>query len=441
MAILASVIAHWRDPLYRNGYLLMLNSIVGAAFGFAFWLAVARTFRGDEGAVGYGAAVISAMTLVALVGKFGLDAALIRFVPRAAPEPRRRLVTLAVALAVGGSLAVGALFLATVPSVVADLRGLPGDPVAGGLFLLASGVISVGWVLDGYFIAERRAEFSLYRNIVFNVVKLALPFLAVFQASALGIPAAWTAGIVASLVVAGVLVSLSLRRDPAGTEAPPSTRAFVRYAGLNSAHNVADFLPGLVLPIVVLHVAGREANAFFYIAWSIAFVAFLASKSIAQSTFAEMSHDRARVGHHLRKAALQNVLVLAPFVVLALGLGRFVLALFGPAYAKNAYPLLALLALSAVFVAVNALYATFLKARRATAELVVLPVVTVTVTFAAGYPLLASHGLVGLGAGWLLANAGVAFYSAWRLLATAGRFETHDEPLHVQAEVVRDPAH
>lgn len=405
----------------------MLNSVTGAAFGFAFWLVVARSFE-DASAVGYGAAVVSSMTLVAVIAKMGFDAALIRYVPRAGRVGRLRLLTLACASAAAASLVVSLAFLAIVPTLVPDLRGLRGDAVAAFLFAAGAAATALGWILDAYFVAERRAGFSLARNLVFNVVKLGLPLTLLFQASALWIPAAWAAGVAAS-VMFGALVAPALARRAAIEEGPrPSRGELLRYASFNAATTVADFLPGLALPIVVLAIGGREANAFFYIAWSIAFVAFLASKSIAQSAFAELSHDERRVVHHLRKAARQNALVLAAFAMGVVALGRPALSLFGPEYVANAWPLLVLLAASAPFVAVNSLYATLLKSGRAGWELVLLPVATLALTFAAGAPLLARFGLPGLGASWLAANALVASYSAWRVAARARRWERPDEP-------------
>lgn len=436
MRFLRDVAAHSRDPLYRNGYFLMLNSITGAVFGFVFWIVVARAFHDDASAVGYGAAVVSSMTLVALVAKLGFDAALIRYVPRSGRAGRIALLACASSAAAAGAVVVALAFLALVPTLVPDLRGLRGDPIAGFLFATGAAAIALGWILDAYFVAERRASLSLLRNLVLNVVKLALPMLALFHASALGIPAAWAAGVAASVAVGAVLAAALAKRAARAGQATPSRSELLRYASFNAATTVADFLPGLALPILVLHVAGAEANAYFYVAWSVAFVAFLASKSIATSAFAEISHDAIGATSHIRKAVRQNVLVLAAFGIGVLALGKPALALFGPAYVDRAWPLLLVLAASAPFVAGSALYVTLLKARGAGWELVLLPVATLALTFAAGAPLLASHGLVGLGVGWLAANVIVAAYSVAGLVARVKRLEPHDV-----AQPVGGPAH
>ena len=70
-----------RDPLYRNSLFLMANTTVMTGLGFFFWIVVARFY--SEAEVGLGAATISAISLLALFSRLGLDFALIRFLPKA----------------------------------------------------------------------------------------------------------------------------------------------------------------------------------------------------------------------------------------------------------------------------------------------------------------------------------------------------------------------
>jgi O-antigen/teichoic acid export membrane protein len=79
MGALSWIAARARDPLYANGLALVANSALSAALGFVFWVVAARRFNAD--ALGIGAAVVSAATLAALLGKAGFDAAVIRYAP------------------------------------------------------------------------------------------------------------------------------------------------------------------------------------------------------------------------------------------------------------------------------------------------------------------------------------------------------------------------
>jgi len=411
---LAWLRSHWRDPLYRNGYYLMLNSLTGAGFGFLFWMVAARLYTQAE--VGTAVGVVSAMTLAALFGKFGVDAALIRYVPTA--DRRGRLKLLAESLALTSvltlTLAVGMVGL--FPTLSPALAALHARPLDAALFCAFAVLMSGAWVLDGYFIAERRAGLSLLRNVTFNALKVALPFVGVIAASSFALPLAWGLGIAASVAVAALAVPRLLQRvAPTGGAALPARRTFLAYSGANYVVNVTEWLPTLVLPLLVLAVAGPEQNAVFYMAWTLASLAFFFTKAVSQSTFAEMSHQPENLAPLLRKGAKHSGLVVAPTLLGGALLGGVALSLFGPTYRDQGYPLLLVLLGSGVFVAVSNLYLTLLKARDARVELVLLPTLLLAATVTAAYAALGAFGLMGLAWAWLLTNALGAGYCLIRI--------------------------
>jgi Polysaccharide biosynthesis protein. len=59
----------------------MLNIAVMALCGFFFWMVVARFYT--EAEVGYSSAIISAISLLALISMVGLNTSLIRFLSHA----------------------------------------------------------------------------------------------------------------------------------------------------------------------------------------------------------------------------------------------------------------------------------------------------------------------------------------------------------------------
>src|SRR6266550_426274 len=81
---------HWQDPLYRNSYLLMANTLVITGSGFVFWLIAARLAAPDQ--VGLATSVVSAMLLVSLLARLGFDVALLRQLPRMSGGEAHRLI-------------------------------------------------------------------------------------------------------------------------------------------------------------------------------------------------------------------------------------------------------------------------------------------------------------------------------------------------------------
>jgi len=278
-------------------------------------------------------------------------------------------------------------------------------------------------VLDAYYIAEQRATLVLARNVAFNAVKLVVPIVLAFSWGGRAVPLAWGVGLAASLVVAFAFLPWALRRHAPHGEKPQ--RSALGYSMRNYALNLSEFLPGLVLPILVLQALGAEENARFFLAWTIATVAFLASKAIAQSAFAALVRDpegRASI----KKGILLSAGLLVPSAILLWVAAPQVLGLFGAHYV-GAAPLLRILALSVPFVVASNLYLALLKARDSGLELTLLPLASLLVLLAAMPFALAAWGIAGAGIAWLAVQAAIGTYAAARLVAMLRR-NTHVQP-------------
>ena len=416
---LASALAsHLRDPVYLNGYALVANAGVGAALGFLFWLVAARRFPAD--ALGVGAAVVSASTLAALIGKAGFDAAIIRYAPSASPRGFRRLLAWSVVATVLLTALCGAAILLLAVEGIASLGPLASPPMAVGFLLLACAT-SAAWILDACFIAEQSALLVLARSTAFNLVKLGAPFLLVGVAAARVVPLAWGLGLAASVGVALALLPGLLRRHRPVGEAPLAKREVGVYAARNFALNVSEFLPGLLLPIVVLAALGPVVNARFFLAWTVASVAFLASKAVSQASFAALARGGDPRGA-LRKAFLLSALLLGPFALVLLVAAEPLLRVFGPGYAESAL-LLRLLALSVPGIVVSNVFLSYLKARSAGWELVLLPAAGLAVLLSLVPFALARFGAEGVGIVWLAVQCALGLYSAIRLTAALRRYQ------------------
>ena len=71
---------HLHDPLFKNAYFLMGNTLLSAGAGFFFWIFAARFYAPED--VGLGSALISAAGLLSMLSMLGFDIGLIRYLPR-----------------------------------------------------------------------------------------------------------------------------------------------------------------------------------------------------------------------------------------------------------------------------------------------------------------------------------------------------------------------
>lgn len=434
--------AHWADRHYRNGYYLMMNSVTGAVAGLLFWLVVVRFYGIADRDIGIGLAMISLSTAFALVAKGGLDAAIVRHVPRATRREGLRLLELAVTAGFTG-VALMVVLLAVGPGLLGfHLEGM--TPGAYVLFALTGSMLVLTWLQDAHFLAEGEARFSFYRNLVLHGARLLTPALVLWLVLPFPIPTAWGLALFGSALVATLFLT---RLPEARHDAPPlaspapqglapaehiPSRTFLRTAARNFAGSAAEFLPGLLLAPLVLVMEGPEAAAYFGIAWTGASMLFLLSAAIARSTFAEMS----RTGGHarlLRRAARHHLLIVAPATIAAVLLSPFLLRLFGAGYAEQGQGVFLLFAASIVLLAPVYLYLAYLRSREDRVLLVAFPAVLIVILFALAPPLEQRLGLAGVGIAWILAHAPLAFFALLRLRGVV-RAPSPKEVSHALAE-------
>ena len=108
-----ALMAAWQrhQDLLKNASTLAATTGVTSLLGFVYWAAAARLF--SQQAVGYGAAAISAMTLLGTIGMLGMGTLLIGELPRR--SARAGLVSAALITCAVGSLVLALSFTLLAP--------------------------------------------------------------------------------------------------------------------------------------------------------------------------------------------------------------------------------------------------------------------------------------------------------------------------------------
>lgn len=386
-------------PLYRNALYLMAGSAMTGVFGLVFWLVAAKVH--DAETVGLASAAISAMLLLSMLGTLGLDYAIIRFLPNAA-NPGAMINT---------SLTVGALAAAVMSVVFVAGTGL-WSPVL--VFLRRDPLLFVGFVIftscltlfliqTRTFVARRRAEFSLAQNVVFNTLRVGLLILMALWFGAFGIVSAWGVAVVMAFAF-GILL-FQPRLEPGYRPRPALVREVVGKLVHYSLNNYLAVMlwvaPGYILPLIVANLEGTEANAYFYIAWSVANVLFQLPLAISFSLFAEGSVDQSTLGRNVLKSLGLCLVVITPPIVLLAVFGRQLLGWFDPEYADNAASLLRILAISAVPLSINSIYFVVERVRMRMGRVIALNALVAAATLTLSRLLLPGMGLTGVGIAWV----------------------------------------
>jgi O-antigen/teichoic acid export membrane protein len=395
------------SSLYNNAFYLMLNSVIASLLGFVFWNIMARVFSAAE--VGIGSALVSASGLVAALANLGLGVGVVRFIP----EFKNREIhlingsfTIVTVIALFGSI----VYIVAVESLSPALSFIQQNYIFALLFVLFTIFTVLSTLTDQSLIAARSANRIFYKNTIISLIKIPLPVYAFSVLAGMGIFVGTGVGI-----VAGVLISwfLFLTSVYPGYHLFPTFQKdlmskLLPYSFANYLANLLNGAPAFIYPLMVLNVLGAEQNAYFYITWMMVMVLSIIPSGMAQSLFAEGSHDQARLAHNGRRALGISLLLSLPAIAAMILLGGWFLHFFGPSYAEYGTGVMRYLALAVLPQCVNVLFITVNQVQKRVHLIITQTGALSVLSLGLGYLLLVKYGLNGLGMAYVLAQFLVA---------------------------------
>ncbi|MEW9551291.1 lipopolysaccharide biosynthesis protein [Nonomuraea sp. NPDC050783] len=410
MSSIRSRILHdLRNPLFRQGYALMANTVVTGVLGMGYWLLAAHYYTPEE--FGRGQAVITAMRLFASLTALGFVGALARYLPVAGRRtPELILRGYGLAAATGGVAALG--FLLTLPMWGKTYQVLGG--FGPGLFFLASVLVWAVFTLqDVVLTGLRRATFVPLNNLVFGVVKMGL---LVALAGALpegGIFVSWMIPTALALIpvnwlIFGFVVPRHVKQaDPA--QEPPRLPEIGRFLAGDFPGTLSILAIVYLVPVVVATQVGEATFGRFSMAHTLASMIELLAMNMAVSLTVEGSFDQARLAENCRRALRRAFMIVTPIIAVAILGAPLILTIFGSEFAEEGTLLLRLMSLAVLPRVLIEVYLSALRAQsraRALAAvqigLAVLVLVSTLVLFpfasvnAVGFGLLFSELLMAL---------------------------------------------
>jgi O-antigen/teichoic acid export membrane protein len=402
-------------PLYSNAFYLMLTTVVMALLGFFFWMIVARFYT--EAEVGFGSAVISAISLLSSIGLVGLNVSLVRFLPHA--EKPQDLINSCYTLSGLISLVTAGIFLAGLGFWSPALAFVNQNAIFAAAFIVFTILWTLLNMLTYTFIAQRRAGFVLFKNTIFSVLKLPLPILFVLFFHSFGIIASWGIAIAVAVAVS-IFLFLPKVQDfykPVPTLKLSLFKDMWRYSSGNYLANLFMVSPAFILPLMVVNMLGAEQNAYFYIGWMMATLLFAIPQAVSQSLFAEGSHFGDKLRENVIRSLKFTLLLLVPAVIVLILAGKWLLLAFGQSYSLNALHLLWVLSLSSLPLALTYIYTGILRVTGRIKELVAIWGFIALSVLLASYLIMPVTGIIGIGYAWLGAQTIVAVYILARRLS------------------------
>jgi len=396
-------------PLYANALHLITNTAVMALLGFLFWVVVARFYTKAE--VGYSSAIIAASSFIAIVGLGGLDASLIRFLPRA--EKPQQLINSAFTLATLVSLVMAGIFVAGVDFWSPTLDFIKGNIIFTVVFIVITPLWALSCLVGSTFIAKRRAGFVLSTNVITSLLRIPLPILFVLFFHSFGIIASWgiALGIAMAVSLFLFLPRVQKHYKPVPTLKLDLIKSIWKYSGGNYLASLFTAIPTTVMPLIVVNLLGPVQNAYFYIAWMMATMLFAIPLGVSHSLFAEGSHFHDKLKEQVTKSLKFNFLLLIPAAILLILIGKWLLLVFGQSYSLNALTLLRILVISSLPLSINYIYISILRVSYRIKELVTIWGFIALTMLVISYLVMPVSGIIGTGYAWLGVHSAAAIYS------------------------------
>lgn len=409
-------LAKLREPLYRNAFLLTINSALGGLFGILFWLVVARLHASE--AIGLSVSLLAVSGLLGSLSSLGLGVGLIHYLPSQSSGKSHRINT-SLTLVSLSALGVGVLFLAGIGFWSPAFAFLIDTWSYAALFLAFTVGFALTPLVNSSFLAARKASYVLYRSMLYNGLRLSVAFLVVaYLGAAFGIFFSVGVALIVALIVG--LLFLMPRLYPGFVPVPSlkvsDMRDMVKYSVGSHVADLFEALPSGILPLLILSVLSASSSAYFYIPWMMAGLLFLVPGSFAASLFIEGSHPGTHFAGDAVRSLRLGLLLLIPGVLLLFFAGSFLLGLFGVEYSTEGLSLLRILALSAFFVAINQIFFSSLLVNERITELILLSLILGVGIVIASYLLLDTLGLLAPGIAFLSIQAAISAYAILRNL-------------------------
>jgi O-antigen/teichoic acid export membrane protein len=409
-AIIADIRGLLTRRLFQDSFFLVMNTLVMTLSGFIFWVVVARVNSPQD--VGISSTIISAILLIGLLSMFGLNYSMIRFLP-GSKDPVN-LINSCVMLTLVACLILASIFLAGLKVWSPKILFLQENALAVTCFALVSLLWTLTSISEYIFIARQKSEYVLYKNLVYAALRICLPIVAALLiAGVYGIVGSWGLAIAVSLLAMIVFFLPKAQPDyrPRLSINANLIRELVPYAFGSYSISLFGAGPRLLLPLIVLNVAGASENAYFFIAWSLAELTFSIPVATSLSLFSLGSNAMDSFHKEIGKSLKITFLFIGPAAIVFILAGYWILMVFGQVYATHSLLLLQILALSSLPTAVNYIYAAVLRIKNRLGELNIIRGIIAIITLVASYFMVPIYGIVVIGFIWAGIQTILAVYS------------------------------
>lgn len=373
-----------------------------------FWVAAARLYSSVE--VGRDTVLISVMIELSTVCQLNLGNGIVRFLPDFGRRSARALGAVYGLVGVV-ALVVGTAFVLAAPRVAHELTYLGDETTLAMGFVAALVLWGLFSLQDAALMATHQAAWIPIENALFGVLKLAaLPALLVLG-DVHGVFLAWVLPM--ALLLAPVNLLVFKRAIPGHVAGGVRKSSIVRLGPRRVVHFLAqDYLASVftqatltVLPLLVIAILGAQESAYFAMPFTIVIAFDNLAYGACTSLVVEATLEQESLRALARVFARRVLALLMPAAALLALAAPLVMLPFGDVYAQHGMGVLRLLLCASLFRAVIALFSAVARVQGRGLRLALVEFALLVLVLGPAVLLARSHGIEGVAAAWLGANA------------------------------------
>jgi O-antigen/teichoic acid export membrane protein len=359
-------------------------------FGFFFWVVAALFYSIED--VGEATAIISSLSLVIILSRFGFDGSQIRFMQ---DYKRETVFNTCLWIPAIGAVVIGGIYFVFLRYIT------PASAFIHGYFFLFIAIAflnSIMLTISNAFISFGRADYRFVQNLMLGMrIPVAILFISLGSMGlflSYGIAYFFTSIFAVWLIVKFVPITFEIDKK--------FSRETSRFTYLGYLSNIFQMVPVLVMPLLILSVSSADNAALYYIAFAFGSLVLVIPDSIGMLFFVEGSQ-----GTPVKKGIIQaftiTLLILVPAVIFLWFFGENILQWLGKDY-SGALDLLRIFLLASFFVSMYQLF-LYLQGIRMKVEVgLIFNIIRAILLIILSYFFLLMFGINGIAWAWVLTH-------------------------------------
>lgn len=391
--ILNSIIT---DSLYKNSIYLTINNIALSLSGLLFWVVVTKFYSDAD--IGLAVALISSSALIVGISKLGLDASLVRFLPK--EQDQTRFINICLTLTGLLTVFLSIIFIIFINNLEPKLSYIflnHSYAISSSIFLISTTEFALVSIV---FVALRLYGYYLLINMFCLITRFFLPIFFANSSGSFGIINSWSISYILAIVLSIALIKRVISPYHFYPSFKfPNNKEVLTYSLVNNVTNIVGGFLISVFPFIIIHFLTTKDVAYFYVAYAFSNAMLLIPGATSTSLFTESTFQERTFSLGLKKSLIYSYSVLFLAIPIIALFGEKVLLLFGKSYSANGFQLLLLLAISSILSVLISFYNIYLKLNFKIREMLVLTIIADLAISMIAYLLIGfcGIGIIGIG--------------------------------------------